>query len=62
MMNVCTKNESNMSENRYPQASTDTSRLRERDAEGGDNNGMYVGDIYVYTILIFKCYRSMLLF
>ncbi len=30
---------------------------REGDEEGGDNNGMYVGDVYVCDIGVFKCYR-----
>lgn len=59
MTNMCTKSESGMSENREPQASTDLKR--EKDREGGDNKGMYVGDTYVYDIVVFKCYRWMLL-
>jgi hypothetical protein len=46
-----------MSENRELSASIDTKREREGDEEGGDNNGMYVGDVYVCDIGVFKCYR-----
>jgi hypothetical protein len=41
-----------MSENGVPQANTDSKRERERDREGGDNIGMYVGDIYMYDIVV----------
>ncbi len=55
MTNMCTKSELGMSENREPQASTDSKR--EKDREGGDNKRMYVGDTYIYDIVVFKCYR-----